>query len=152
MYDRILLATDGTVASENATDHALDLATTHGATLHALFVVDEDVYSAYSGDEYADGAEGPEHGLEERGRTVLGGVAARGAEADVEVVERLERGRPAETIVGAAKEADAELVVLGTRHRPSEYRNLLGSVTDRVLRLTDRPAVVVKTEVDDGAA
>ncbi|EMA38573.1 universal stress protein, partial [Halococcus hamelinensis] len=52
MYDRILLATDGTTASENAESHAIDLAATHDADLHALYVVDESVYTAYSGDEY----------------------------------------------------------------------------------------------------
>ncbi len=71
MYDRILLSTDGTVASEQAAAHALDLAATHDATLHVLYVVDEDVVTAYSGDEYVDEAEGPEHGLEELGEETL---------------------------------------------------------------------------------
>jgi nucleotide-binding universal stress UspA family protein len=39
--------------------------------------------------------------------------------------------------------------VLGTKHRPAEYRALLGSVTDRVLRLTARPATVVKTTIEE---
>jgi nucleotide-binding universal stress UspA family protein len=39
--------------------------------------------------------------------------------------------------------------VLGTKRRPEEYRALLGSVTDRVLRLTTRPATVIKTEVSE---
>jgi nucleotide-binding universal stress UspA family protein len=147
MYDRILLATDGTVASERAESHALALADAHGAVLHALYVVDEDVYSAYSGDEYVDEAEGPEHGLEERGRETLERVRGEAARLDVEAVDELRRGDPAETIVAYGDEADVDLLVLGTKRRPAEYRALLGSVTDRVLRLTTRPAVVVKTEV-----
>jgi nucleotide-binding universal stress UspA family protein len=146
MYDRILLATDGSIASENADAHAIDLAAAHDATLHVLFVLDEGVYTAYSGDEYVDEAEGPEHGLEERGRAVLDEVARRTEGRGVEVVTAMERGQPHETIVDYAAEADADLVVLGTRRRPAEYRNLLGSVTDRVLRLTDRPALVIKTD------
>jgi nucleotide-binding universal stress UspA family protein len=148
MYDRILLATDGSIASENADAHAIDLAAAHDATLHVLFVLDEGVYTAYSGDEYVDEAEGPEHGLEERGRAVLDEVARRTEERGVEVVTAMERGQPHETIVDYAAEADADLVVLGTRRRPAEYRNLLGSVTDRVLRLTDRPALVIKTDAE----
>lgn len=80
MYDRVLLSTDGSVASDEAESHAVELAAEHDAELHVLFV---------------------------------------------------------------------DLLVLGRKRRPDEYRALLGSVTDRVLRLTTRPAVVVKTEVSE---
>jgi len=149
MYDRILLATDGTVASADATEHAIALAAEQDATLHVLSVLDEDVYTAYSGDEYVDGAEGPEHGLEEQAAEALDAVEADADARGVSVVRAVERGDPSHAIVDYADEHDIDLLVLGTRHRPDEYRALLGSVTDRVLRLTTRPATVVKTEVDD---
>ena len=147
MYDRILLSTDGTAASEQAEMHAIELAATHDAVLHVLYVVDEDVVTAYSGDEYVDEAEGPEHGLEELGEEVLSKLRQRATDAGVDVETAMQHGRPAETIVAYADDHDAELLVLGTKRRPDEYRALLGSVTDRVLRLTTRPAIVVKTEV-----
>ena len=147
MYDRILLSTDGSVASERAEAHALDLAAAHGAVLHVLYVVDEDVVTAYSGDEYVDEAEGPEHGLEERGEETLSALRQRASEAGVDVETAMHHGRPAETIVAYANDHDADLLVLGTKRRPDEYRALLGSVSDHVLRLTTRPATVVKTEV-----
>ena len=149
MYDRILLSTDGTVASEQAEAHALNLAAAHDAVLHALYVVDEDVVNAYSGDEYVDEAEGPEHGLEELGEETLSDLQQRAADADVDVETAMRHGHPAETIVAYADDHDADLLVLGTKRRPEEYRALLGSVTDRVLRLTTRPATVVKTEVSE---
>lgn len=149
MYERILLATDGTVASKNAESHAIDLAAEHDADLHALYVVDESVYNAYSGDEYVDEAEGPEHGLEEHGREALDAIVSRADDAGVDVVDVLEHGSPHDVIVDYAADHDVDLVVLGTKHRPAEYRSILGSVTDRVLRLTDRPAIVIKTEVDE---
>ncbi|WP_226013442.1 universal stress protein [Halomicrobium salinisoli] len=149
MYDRILLSTDGTVASERAAAHALDLAAAHGADLHVLYVVDEDVVTAYSGDEYVDEAEGPEHGLEEHGEETLADLRRRASEAGVDVETAMRHGRPAEAIVAYADDHDADVLVLGTKRRPDEYRALLGSVTDRVLRLTTRPATVVKTEVSE---
>ena len=148
MYDRILLSTDGGVASEAATAHAIELAATHDTDLHVLFVVDESVVTAYSGDEYVDEAEGPEHGLEELGEEAIAAVRADAADAGVDVVGQIRHGRPDEAIVEYADEVDADLLVLGTKRRPDEYRALLGSVTDRVLRLTHRPATVVKTEVE----
>jgi nucleotide-binding universal stress UspA family protein len=149
MFDRILLSTDGTVASEAAETHAIDLAAAHDAVLHVLYVVDEDVVTAYSGDEYVDEAEGPEHGLEEHGEETLSGLRRRASEIDVDIETTIRHGRPVETIVDHADDCDADLLVLGTKHRPDEYRALLGSVTDRVLRLTTRPATVVKTEVSE---
>ena len=148
MYDDILLATDGEVGSENATAHAIRLAALHDAMLHAIFVVDSDVYSAYSGDEYVDEREGPEHGLEEVGEDALAEVRTRAANHGVEVIEELRHGHPHEEIVEYADENDIDLIVLGTRRHPEEYRSLLGSVTDRVVRLADQAVTVVKTEVD----
>ncbi|MFD1633710.1 universal stress protein [Haloplanus ruber] len=148
MYNDILLATDGTVASEDATAHAIGLADLHDAMLHALYIVDSDVYSAYSGDEYVDEREGPEHGLEEAGEEALSAVTGRATGHDVEVIETLRHGQPHEEIVDYADEADVDLIVLGTRRHPEEYRSLLGSVTDRVVRLADKPVVVVKTRVE----
>ncbi|EMA56064.1 universal stress protein [Halococcus thailandensis] len=148
MYDRILLATDGTVASENASSHAIELAATHDAELHALYVVDENIYTAYSGDEYLDSAEGPEHGLTEHGRETLEAVRTDAEDRGIEVTTTVQHGNPVETITDYADEHDTNLIVLGTKHRSAEYRALLGSVTDRVLRLTSHPALVVKTETD----
>ncbi|WP_336338860.1 universal stress protein [Haloarcula brevis] len=149
MYDSILLASDGTAASTNAESHAITLAGDHDATLHVVYVVDEDVYTAYSGDEYVDESEGPEHGLEETGQETLARIRADAEAAGVEVTTTLKHGRPAESIIDAADEVDADVLVLGTKRRPAEYRSLLGSITDKVLRLTERPSVVVKTEVEE---
>jgi len=148
MYENILIATDGSVASENAIGHAIGLADLHDAMLHALYVVDSDVYSAYSGDEYVDEHEGPEHGLEEVGEEALATVTERATDRGVEVIEALRHGRPHEEIVDYAADEGVDLVVLGTRRHPEEYRSLLGSVTDRVVRLADEPVTVVKTPVE----
>ncbi|MFC7020209.1 MULTISPECIES: universal stress protein [Haloarcula] len=149
MYNRILLSTDGTIASKEAETHAIELAAAHDAVLHVLYVVDEDVVTSYSGDEYVDESEGPEHGLEELGRDTIDDIRTRADEHGIEVVEALEHGHPAERIVTYANESDVDLLVLGTKRRPEEYRALLGSVTDRVLRLTTRPATVIKTDVTE---
>jgi nucleotide-binding universal stress UspA family protein len=149
MYDRILLSTDGTAASEEAERHAVELAAAHDSVLHVLYVIDEDVVTAYSGDEYVDEAEGPEHGLQQHGEETLSELRNRASEAGVDIETAMQHGRPAETIVNHADDCDADLLVLGTKRRPDEYRALLGSVNDRVLRLTTRPATVVKTEVTE---
>jgi nucleotide-binding universal stress UspA family protein len=149
MYDRVLLAIDGTVSSQNAETHAIKLAKEHDTNLRVLFVIDESVYTAYSGDEYMDGAEGPEHGFEEFGTEAIEQVQTRANEINVETKEALKHGHLVETILEYEDRNDVDIVVLGTKHRPAEYRAILGSVTDRVLRLTTRPTVVIKTEVEE---
>lgn len=145
MYGSVLLATDGDVASENATRHAIELAAALDASLHAIYVVDEAVYTAYSGDEYVDEREGPEHGLEEHGEAILDAVATQAADAGVSMTPALRHGVPHEVILAYADEAAVDVIVMGTRRRSAEYRSLLGSVTDRVVRLAARPVAVVKT-------
>ncbi|QLG61854.1 cation-transporting P-type ATPase [Halorarum salinum] len=69
------------------------------------------------------------------------------AERSCRALQQLIRTRA--TVVRDGETRDVDLIVLGTRRRPAEYRSLLGSVTDRVIRLTDRPSLVVKTGVDE---
>ena len=149
MYERILLSTDGTTGSNRATRHAIGLAAAHDATLYALFVIDEDIYQAYGGDEYVHDREGLESGLKQRGTDVLDEVGRMGAEEGVEVVTLLERGVPHREILVTSDEVDADVIVLGTEERPGEYRQLLGSVTERVARRASRPVSIVKTPAED---
>ena len=83
--------------------------------------------------------------LEERGHEALESVGEAGADRGVDVVRALEHGVPEERILAYAADHDVDLVVVGTRRRPDEYRSLLGSTTERVARLADRPVLVVKT-------
>jgi nucleotide-binding universal stress UspA family protein len=48
--------------------------------------------------------------------------------------------------VDAAADLGATLVVMGTERRSGEYRRLLGSVTERVVRLADAAVLVVKAD------
>ncbi|WP_277552636.1 universal stress protein [Halobaculum limi] len=162
MYEDILLATNGGVASMRATEHALELAADRAqllddldvavareATVHALFVVDEAAITTYSGDEYVDGHEGPEYGFEDLGEETLEAVRERGDAQGVSVETHLRHGIPEETILDVADEIDADLIIAGSQRRPDEYRMLVGSVTERVVRASDRPVLVVKTPVDE---
>ena len=148
MYDRILLPTDAGTGAERATDHAIELAAAHDADLHALYVVDSDVYASYAGDEYVHELEGLESALEGEGDDALEAVAERAGEAGLEAATTVRHGTPHEEIIAHADEVDADLVVMGSKDRPGEYRRLLGSVTERVVRLSSRPVIVVKTPVE----
>lgn len=148
MTEHIVLPTDGERGVDRAVDYAIELSETLGATLHTLYVVDETVYTAYSGDEFVQEHEGPQSALEEVGEDTLAAIADAAQDEGVDVETTLQYGHPAAEIVAAADDIDADHIVMGSETQPGDYRQLLGSVSERVLRLTERPVTVVKTPVD----
>ena len=148
MYERILLPTDASVGVDRAIGHAIDAAGRYDAELHVLYVVDADTYGSYPGDEYVHEFEGLESALERAGRDAVETIAERAAEADVPVTTEVRHGTPHEEILRYAEDADVGLTVVGSKNRSGEYRRLLGSVAERVARMSERPVTIVKTPVE----
>jgi nucleotide-binding universal stress UspA family protein len=149
MYTDILLPTDDSPGVTDAIEHSIDIAKQYDGTLHVLYVVDEETYSSYSGDEYVHEFEGLEHALQETGEEALESIAELAREEDVHVETVMRHGVPHEEILAYADEVDVDLTVLGSKHRPGEYRRLLGSVAERVARMGERPVSIVKTDVSE---
>ncbi len=148
MYDSLLLPTDASTGMDRAVEHAIEAATQYGATLHVLYVVDTETYSSYSGDEYVHEFEGLESALIQAGEEAIEEIVAAADAADVETETVIRHGIPHEEILAYADEADIGLTVLGSKDRSGEYRRLLGSVAERVTRMSKRPVTVVKTPVE----
>jgi len=167
MYDTILYPTDGSAGSEAALDHVAELAGTYGATVHVLHAVDSSAHLGLGigGDPKAEDApgmvghpdgDGPgmvgerdrvEHlreRMEEQGETLVEEVTSQLADVDTEAVVR--GGDPHQIIIDYAEEIDADLIVMGTHGRTGIDRYLLGSVAEKVVRLSDVPVVTVRRE------
>ncbi|MFP4189292.1 MAG: universal stress protein [Halobacteriales archaeon] len=147
MYDTVLFPTDGERSSEEAAADAVELASLHDATLHVLHVVDEATVEvlAEAGDMSRDEVQGS---LEDEGNTAVEAVADEARDAGVDAESEVAHGKPDDVIVERADELDADVIVMGTEEQPSEYRDLLGSVTESVLRKTMARVLVVKTEAE----
>ncbi|MCT9095527.1 universal stress protein [Haloarchaeobius sp. HME9146] len=141
MYDDILIPTDGKDGSTVAIEHGVDLAARHDARVHGLYVVDEDVFEHYAA---MDAIENAEAALADLGEDALYQLAAAAdrENLDVETVEV--RGKPHEAILDYATDHDIDCIVMGEGQHTEEYRRLLGSCTERVVRLSDVPVLVVK--------
>ncbi len=74
--------------------------------------------------------------------------AAKARKEGVDAICVTAGGDPARAIIDAAKEHDAELIVVGTRRTRGITRALLGSFADRVVRLSDVPVLVVPAGKD----
>ncbi|KTG09858.1 universal stress protein UspA [Haloprofundus marisrubri] len=147
MYERILVPTDGSAVAEVAVSHAVDLAERYGADLYALYVVDIDAVNLGLGTEQVDrirqGHFGEMDELESRASSATGVVAEAARDRGVDVVEETRVGRPHKVIANYAEKEDIDLVVMGSHGRAGVSRALLGSVTERVLRSTHVPVLVV---------
>ncbi|WP_224332348.1 universal stress protein [Haloprofundus halobius] len=147
MYERILVPTDGSAVAEVAVSHAVDLAERYGAEIHALYVVDIDAVNLGLGTEQVDrirqGHLGEMEELESRATKATGIVAAAARDRGIDVVEETRVGRPHKIIANYAENEDIDLVVIGSHGRAGVSRALLGSVTERVLRSTHLPVLVV---------
>jgi nucleotide-binding universal stress UspA family protein len=142
IYDRILVPTDGSAATESATDHAIGLARQYGATLHALYVVDVGTYSSLEA-----GADVVADELRSEGQTAVEVVAGRAADAGVDVETAVETGIVHRTVVDYAADNDIDLVVMGTHGRTGVGRFLLGSVAEKVVRTAEAPVLTVRSNV-----
>lgn len=138
MYENILIPTDGSESSIEAAKQAISLAKTYDATLHTIHVVDiESMWlETYEGSLIDT--------LEAAGEEAVASVRDRTAEADIETMsEVITDGKPARGILDYVDENDIDLIVMGTHGRRGIERYLLGSVTERVVRLADVPVLTV---------
>jgi nucleotide-binding universal stress UspA family protein len=146
MYDTILMPTDGSEAAENAIAHALELADRYDAAVHALYVVDTDAVNYGLGTEQLDrirqGNFDEMDELRDRAETALAVVTDAAADRGIEATDDVGVGRP-HTVVADHAADGVDLIVMGSHGRSGVRRALLGSVTERVLRSTDVPVLVV---------
>jgi nucleotide-binding universal stress UspA family protein len=147
MYQRILIATDGSSLSKKALANAIDLAAGTGAEIVALNVTPRWPVSYYEGavtlahEEVArierDGSERAQAIVEE----ACGDARARGVKAEAAVVHS---DSVAQAIVAAAKKHGCDLIVMASHGRKGLRRLLLGSETQHILTHGATPVLVLR--------
>jgi len=150
MYERIMVALDGSGAGEAAVPHGLALARACSAELLLLRVVagsqalPELVLSAAEPSP-APGAVDAQTlaGEESEAIAYLDTIIARLAAPDVTISRKVSIGPAARTIAAEAEAFRADLLVLAIHGRGTLARLVLGSVAEAVLRLITCPAVLV---------
>jgi nucleotide-binding universal stress UspA family protein len=137
---RILCPTDLTESSAHAIDAAIDLARACNASLTLVHVFDAPVYA---GPPFMPPMDyGP--AIETSARAALDEVVASTRAKLPGVTGVLRRGRTWEEILATAKETDAHLIVMGTHGRRGLPHSILGSVAEKVVRLSPVPVMTVR--------
>lgn len=149
MYQHILFPTDGSDGADYALDHAIDLAGRYDATLHVLHVVADVWYPTGEPDSVDFDYSVVEQHLRERGDHIVADAADRAAEADVDCETEVVVGRtPHRAIADTTEEDGVDLVVMATHGRRGLNRLLMGSVAEKVLRLSKVPVLAVRMPDD----
>ena len=147
MYQRILVATDGSELSAKAVDHAIALAKVHGAELIVLKVSHQRVEDHWDGSMRRDPAEKAkvEQHWAELAKAVVDGVKARANTAGVKATAITKKSNfVADTVIEVAKKKDCDLIVMASHGRRGLARVLLGSETQHVLTYSHIPVLVLR--------
>ena len=147
MYERILVATDGSPLSDKAVQHALSLAKISGATLIALRVVPRYPRSYLEGGATVDTTEIKriEAQWSEQAQAQLGSIKAEGKSMGVPVKTSIAKSDlVAESIITAADKQEVDLIIMASHGRKGIKRLLLGSETQHVLTHSSKPVLVLR--------
>ena len=147
MYQRILVATDGSTLSKKAVTQAIALAATCGAELVAMKVVPRYPQAYFEGSIPLSAQE-------------VGRIESEWAASAQEILSAVEKSAKAkgvktrtvtvksdlvsDAIIAAAKKQKADLIVMASHGRKGIKRLLLGSETQQVLTHSHIPVLVLR--------
>lgn len=147
MYQRILVATDGSPLSKKAVNSAIGLAATCGAEVIALKVVPRYPQSYFEGSiplSSEDVSRVEKQWLED-GQTVVDAVKKLGEAKGVKVKAVLAKSDVvSDALIAAARKHKADLIVMASHGRRGVKRLLLGSETQQVLTHSEIPVLVLR--------
>jgi nucleotide-binding universal stress UspA family protein/nitrite reductase/ring-hydroxylating ferredoxin subunit len=123
LYSRILIATDGSATADRCARKGYELATALEASVDLVFV-----------------------GHPATGKLITDDTVAVYA-GDIETRVHILSGEPATTILRAADDLSADLVVVGNKGMTGARGFLIGSVPEKVLEAADRDVLLCRTVV-----
>jgi nucleotide-binding universal stress UspA family protein len=141
-YRNIVIATDGSENTQRAISYGIKFAKLSGATVHALHVVD----TASLSQSWTAGWETMYEILKNEGKKAVSKVIEYAKASGVDVKEVILEGHPSSEIIDFAENNDIDLIVMGTLGKTGLDRFLMGSVAENVVRNSQVPVLVVRSE------
>jgi len=137
MFERILVAVDGSPKSEKTIAIALDLAQRYSSVVTVVHVRE---YERYEGSDV-------DMGPPISGEQLVGDVVTRFRDAALEVhgeLRRVSSGETPQQIVEVAEQVNADLIILGSRGMTEWKSLLLGGVATKVVHHAKSPVLLVR--------
>ncbi len=140
MFERILLAYDGSEPSKRALEYTAELAKRLGSEVLVLYVIDLEKLAELIGDfDVEDVAT-----LEKKAKELVEGAAKYLEERGVKARPMIKKGGPPEAIAETAEEEGCSMIVVGSHGWRGFKRLFIGSVSEKVVRISKVPVLVVK--------
>lgn len=143
--ERILVPVDFSDYSKKAVEAAVALAREFDATLQFLYVVPQDFHPAWFAGGVATTFKLDVELRERAAERLMEFTGETGVHASYAVLE----GIPHSEIVNFARALNVDMVVMGTRGLTGLEHFVVGSTTERVVRLADKPVLTVGREFID---
>jgi nucleotide-binding universal stress UspA family protein len=147
MYQKILVATDGSTLSKKAVRSAIELAAAVEAELVALYVVPRYPIAYFEGGITVSTQEiaRTEKQWADQGQAVVDAVQQAAQAKGVKAKAMVSKGDlVAEAIMSAARKNKCDLIVMASHGRKGFKRILLGSETQHVLTHSSIPVLVLR--------
>lgn len=143
LFARLLIPVDGSRNALKAAEYGVRLARRAGSEVLAVHVVDEE-----NAEDLARYADQPLEDILARmrrsGEGYLEELRSLARDQGVRLQAQVRVGVPHRTLLEAAEELGADLIVIGTFGRRGPRRVLIGSVTERVIAHSRIPVMVIK--------
>ena len=136
-YRKILVAYDGSPSARNALSLASQLAREDKSWIKVLAVV-----PPYQGDLELIGVSDIKEAIAGPGQEMLAEARNLADREGISILTNLEQGEPYEQIVQVAEEENCDLIIMGRRGKNKMERELMGSVTARVIGHTSKDVLV----------
>jgi nucleotide-binding universal stress UspA family protein len=150
VFERVLIATDGSENSEKAARAGIQLAKLSGGSIVVLYVADVSKYMSSAG--LIPSFEGVSPAVVDQ---VVATISEAGEKATLQVNEMarasevgcqrlLVEGHPASEILRVAEEIEADIIVMGSIGKTGLEKVLMGSVAEKVVHSSKLPVFIIR--------
>ncbi len=140
MLEKLLLAYDGSEPSKKALEFTKELAKRLNAKVTVLYVIDIEKATELLGDMAVDALQV----LEEKAKRTVQEAVEELKKEGVEAEPLIEKGGPPEKIAEVAEKGGYGMIIMGSHGYKGLKRLLLGSVSEKVLKIAKVPVTIVK--------
>lgn len=139
VFQNILVPTDGSEYTKAAVKKAIELAKLTGGKVTALYVLDQTILTNMPMDTAVMNVYNT---LEKEGKEAVDYVRDLGEKEGVQTEISIREGTPVKVILEESPKYD--IIVMGTLGRTGMSKLLMGSVSERVVRASACPVMVVR--------
>jgi nucleotide-binding universal stress UspA family protein len=142
VFTNILIAMDGSEASQRALSQAVDIAKLCNAKLHTIYVVETGLFSSLPMEGTVEIMYSV---LEKEGDEVMERAKEYATGKSITVITHMKQGHAGSEILALAEEEKSDLIIVGSHGKSNTDRLLIGSVSTFVVTHSTVTTMVVRS-------